>query len=342
MAKAKTNEFPAHYHTLEVSTRARPAVIKAAFHALVKVTHPDQGGDVAEFRAVNEAYEVLSDEKKRVKYDKEQKVGEGTVIGNYRIIKEIAQGGFGTTYLGEHLLAREPVCIKHCHHVSAAYTDTLVQEAKAVWDLRHYSLPVMRDFLRLDDGSLALVMSYIPGPTLEQVAKKAGPLDAELVAWISERVLNALKYLHFNGVVHGDIKPQNIIVQPDSHQIVLVDFGLSMVKPNKDSDPKGFTPVFSSPEQLNGSPLVPESDLYSLGMTMLYALSGSAESAQRTEVPSDVPDVLCEFIKRLLVREVRQRPNWKDEDLSESFRQVRERAFGRKRSGMKPIPGFSS
>lgn len=330
-----------YYDVLEVSPRARPSVIKAAYRAVISEVHPDKkGGDSSLAVLVNEAYGVLSDADKKKSYDRERKVSKGKVIGNYRILEEIAEGGFGTTYRGENLIAGEPVCIKHCHHVSGAYEQTLIQEAKAIWDLRHYSLPVMRDFLRLEDGSLALVMSYIPGPTVEQVVKKNGRMDAESVAWVAERVLNALKYLHFHGVVHGDIKPQNIIVQPRSHSIVVVDFGLSMVKPTSVSDPKGYTPVFAAPEQLRGSPLVPESDFYSLGMTLLYALSGGPEAAVRLEVPKSVPDPLCDFIRRMLVRSVRDRPNWEKEDLCASIQKVRRDSFGRDHSNMKPIAGF--
>jgi len=339
MASATTK--PNYYGILEVSETARPEVIKAAYIALMKEYHPDKvNGSEKMAKLLNEAYNLLSDPKKRASYDERKKTALGTVIGNVRILKEIAEGGFGTTYLGEHLITGEPVCVKHCHHVSAQSDEILIQEARAVWDLRHYSLPVMRDLVRLEDGSLALVMSYIPGPTLEQIVSKSGPLDPEHVAWITERVLNALMYLHSHGVVHGDIKPQNIIIQPTSHQATIVDFGLSMVKPRSDSVPKGYTPVFSPPEQLNGTPLVPESDLYALGMTMIYALSGSTEAAARLEVPKNVPDPLCRFIKRLIVRSVLSRPNWKSENIFESFRQAREASFGRSGSGMKPIPGF--
>lgn len=339
----KANAYPAHYQSLEVSPRARASVIQAAYRALVKEYHPDrQCGDDKMFKHITSAYEVLSDSDSKAKYDKPHAVKKGTVIGNYRIVKEIAEGGFGTTFLGEHILAGEPVCVKHCHEVSPVYEEILIHEAKAIWDLRHYSLPVMRDFLRLEDDSLALVMSYIPGPTLEQLVEKTGRLEPVHVGWITERVLNVLMYLHYNGVVHGDIKPQNIIVQPETHNIVLVDFGLSLVKPKRDSDPKGYTPVFSSPEQLRGSVIVPESDLYSLGMTMLYALSGSTKATVRLEVPKDAPDPLCAFLKRLLVREVRRRPNWNDENIFESFQEVRKQSFGKHRSDMKPIKGYSS
>ena len=144
--KPKTAEYPAYYGVLEVSPRASPAVIAAAYKALMREHHPDKRGDEEIAKKVNEAYDTLSDPKRKAAYDATSAMGEGTVVGNYRIIREIASGGFGTTYLGEHILAKEPVCVKHCHHVSSAYEDTLIQEARAVWDLRHYSLPVMRDF----------------------------------------------------------------------------------------------------------------------------------------------------------------------------------------------------
>lgn len=336
------NKKPSSYYdTLEVAKHASIPVINAAYQALMTdMYYGASGRDKAHSKSIIEAHEVLSNVDKKAVYDQKEKAPEGTVIGNYRIIEEIAEGGFGTTYRGEHILAGEPVCIKHCHRISSEYEQVLINEAKAIWDLRHYSLPVMRDFIRLEDDSLALVMSYIPGPTFEQIVSKNGKTDPIHVAWIAERLLNVLMYLHFNGVVHGDVKPQNIIVQPNSHQIVLVDFGLSMVKPTRTSDSKGHTPLFCAPEQLQALPLVPESDFYSLGMTMLYALSGDADVAARLEVPENVPDPLCKFIKRLLVRSVNNRPHWKDEKLCETIKKVRQESFGCASSNMKPIPGF--
>ncbi len=328
------------YGILQVHPRASQQVIKAAYRALIAEIHPDMGKSGIRARKVNEAYEVLSDPVKRARYDQEREELEGSLIQNYRILAPIAEGGFGKTYKGEHVLAGELVCIKHCSRVSREDEKILIGEAKAIWDLRHYSLPVMRDLIKLDDGSLALVMSYIPGPTLEQIVKKVGRLDAEHVAWIAERVINALKYLHFHGVVHGDVKPQNIIVQPESHTVVLVDFGLAMVKPSRGDINKGFTPLFAPPEEITGSPLVPESDFYSLGLTMIYALGGNTDCVERRQVPRDVPEPLCAFIRRLIVHDVLGRPNWQREDLFDSIQKVRVEAFGRVRSDMKPIPGL--
>ncbi|MBI2672918.1 protein kinase, partial [Candidatus Woesearchaeota archaeon] len=231
----------------------------------------------------------------------------------------------------------EPVCIKHAHYVSPQDEEIIRKEAKAIWDLRHHSLPAMRDMFRMDDGSFALVMSYIPGPTLEQIIQKNGKLDSEHVAWISERALSALWYLHLNGVVHGDVKPQNIIVQPESHAMVLVDYGLAAVKPSSNTKAIGYTPYFASPEQEKGCPLVPESDFYSLGMTMIYALGGDVG---KKRVPSNVPDALRDFIADLIVHDVNSRPNWEKANLIEQLADVRTKAFGRRRSSMAKIPNF--
>lgn len=340
MAKSKARIN--YYDTLEVSSRARQEVIKAAYRALMKIYHPDLGaGNETAAKAINEAFRIISNSIERARYDNELNDFIGKTIGGYQIVERIAEGGFGRTYKGVHILLGEPVCLKDCSKVDPQYQELLLEEAKAIWDLRHYSLPAMRNILRLDDGTIVLVMSYIPGPTLEQIVKKVGRLDPEHVAWITERILNALMYLHFNGVVHGDVKPQNIIVQPESHTVVLVDFGLSLIKPNQKSESKGHTEYFAPPEEINGAPLVPESDFFSLGMTMIYALGGgNFEAVVKKEVPDDVPEPICSFIRRLIVRDVIARPNWEKEDLCETIRRLRNQVFGRERSDMKPIPGF--
>lgn len=332
-----------HYDTLEVHPAASPEVIVAAYKALMKKHHPDKKvtvGGVA--RALNEAYEVLSDPAKRAAYDAQRLDLQGTVVGDFRIDAPIAEGGFGKTYRGTHVLLGEPVCVKHCSRVSPADADIIVREAKAMWDLRHYALPAVRTLLKLDDGSLALVMSYVSGPTLAQVVEKLAArgerLPPEHLAWMVSRVLNALSYIHRHGVVHGDLKPQNVIVQPGEHAAFIVDFGLAAVKPTKSTGSAGYTELFSPPEQVRGAPLLPQADLYSLGMTMLYALTGGDENRlRRREVAADVPDPLCKFILRLLVRDPLFRPDWAKENLVETFEGVRQASFGRIQSGMIPL-----
>lgn len=261
----------------------------------------------------------------------------GKVIGSYKILDFIAEGGFGRTYRGEHQMLKTDVCIKH-GYLSNKDQKTMMEEAAVLWNLRHYGIPVIRDVYSLEDKTIALIMSYIPGPTLEVIRKTSKKLDPEDVAWITERSLNVLRYLHYNGVVHGDVKPQNIIVQPEVHNLVLLDYGFSTIRPKGNELNKGYTPYFSPPEQIAGKTLLPESDFYGLGMTMLYCLGGDVI---KKEFPDDVPEKLTNFIKKLIVRDVLSRPRWEEEDLVEKLAQLRVDVFGRRHSSMKSIKGWS-
>jgi len=340
-----TDVLPDHYAVLQVHPKAAPEVIDAAWKALLKRHHPDAGTSGVHARALNAAHDVLSDTRQRATYDRERMPAHGDMVGQYEVLEQIAEGGFGSTHKCRDTITGLLSCVKFCTNVPPEYYDLLVEEARIISDLRHYAIPAYRQLARRDDGSYALVMSYIEGPTLEKVVRKAGRMDAEDVAWIAERVLNALKYLHYQGVIHGDIKPQNIIVQPERHMAVLVDFGLSAVRPTATTEAKGFTELFAPPEQVEGKPILPESDFYSLGITMLYALSGGDEDAvKRRLVPAQVPDALAAFIKQLIVRDVLRRPRWPEDptksDLIDQLRAVRKEAFGNERSQMKPIRGL--
>lgn len=337
----KTSSSTKDYYTiLEVNPRARKEVVSSAYHTLMKMYHPDTGNSVLGItaRELNDAYEIISDKNKRQEYDNlRENVGVGKIIGSYKLLNVIAEGGFGRTYKAEHVILKESVCLKDCSNVSLQDTQMLIDECKTTWDLRHYAIPAMRDLIKMEDGRVLLVMSYIEGPTLEQLVKKIGRIDPEHVAWIAERILNATLYLHRNGVVHGDIKPQNVIVQPDKHMAVLVDYGLSMVKPTSKSENKGYTPFFAPPEAIDGKALVPESDYYSIGMTMVYALSGGTDFVEKKMVPSDIPDDICNFIKKMIARSIENRPQYPKEDIVDIFIEAREKSFGRRRSGLKPL-----
>jgi len=331
------------YLVLQVNPRASDVVIEAAWRALMKDLHPDTGVSVNGVRAtdLNEAHDLLADPFKRKDYDRARQ-DLGKTVGSYKLLGQIAEGGFGRTYKAEHKVLKELVCIKDCSNVSLAETSMLVEECRVLWDLRHYALPAMRDLIQLEDGRVLMVMSYIPGLTLAQTIEKLkGPMDPESVMWISERIINALNYIHRHGVIHGDLKPQNIIIQEDKHMAVMVDFGLSLVKPTHISEAKGYTPFFAPPEEITGKPLVPESDYYSLGMTMLCALGGGTQFVERKEVPRDLPDEICSFVKRLIARDVNARPQYGkvSDDLGDMISEVRTKVFGRTSSGMKPIFG---
>lgn len=326
---------------LQVGKNACPSVIKAAYKVLIKKTHPDHDGGSSEKAAeINEAYRCLTEN------DYESDIPE---FGSYDMIEKIATGGFGETYKVKHRLLKEFACLKLCaYEYSEEMNKVLLEEAKVVWDLRHYSIPAIRDVLMLEDKRLAIITSYIAGPTLVQVIEKIKTrLDPEHVSWILERVINGLAYLHMHGIVHGDIKPHNIIVQPKTHMATMVDFGLSHDKPGIDNKPKGYTEVFSPPEQIEGfknpklkRPLLPESDFYALGMTAIYLLNGSIERTQRKELPDFVPAPMRSFLKELTKANLVDRPDPSRINIQAKWQEIRKESFGSTTSGMKPIPGF--
>ncbi|MDP2667694.1 MAG: protein kinase, partial [Nitrosopumilaceae archaeon] len=149
----------------------------------------------------------------------------------------------------------------------------------------------------------------------------------EEVCWITQRLLNALHYLHNKGVVHGDVKPPNVIIQPSEHNAILVDYGLSSLLPTRKTKAIGYTPIFVAPEIEEGNPPLPESDFYSLGLTIIYALGG--DPVAKT-YPSHVPKKIQEFCNDLIRYNPVDRPNWDKEDLVAKLSDVRQEVFGRK------------
>lgn len=342
------------YELLEVSPRASDEVLRAAHKALLIKYHADRNNNkkTTELLSnINEAYNVLSTESGRLEYDRVRNNLKGEIIGEYRILEKIAEGGFGTTYKAEHILTGKFACIKDCSQIDAFNESILIEEAQAMWDLGHHSIPAAKGMIRMPNRSLGLITKYIPHPTLMKIVEEQTArglrLDPEHVAWMTERVLNALRYMHYEGVLHGDLKPGNILLDTQKHMGYIVDFGFSKVKPKAGSGNKGTAQFFSAPEIINGEDTSPQSDFYSLGMTMIYALSGDIDWLARKRMPSSTPKPLVEFITNLVKRNPNERPSWPDKsddpdkpDLWDVFIQVRRDSFGRSRSGLKPIPGF--
>ena len=326
--------FVNYYNVLQVQPNAEKEVLDSASATLLRKyeSQPDKVSDLFE------AYNVLSDSDLRKKFDEELRERETKNIGPYKIVKKLAEGGFGAVYVAKHSLLDELTVIKHALKISGYDTELLKKEARAIWDLRHHAIPAMRDFIILPDGSCCLVMSYIPGPTLQHVIdryrKKKKEIDPENVCWIIERILDALRYIHYHGVVHGDIKPLNIIVQPELHTCYVVDFGLASIRPDRETRPEGYTPMFAPPEINQEAPLLPESDLYCLGLVALYAFGGDPINKR---IPAHIPIPVRDFIEKLLIYDIRNRPSWSEVDLVNEFREIRQKAFGRSQTNFKKL-----
>jgi eukaryotic-like serine/threonine-protein kinase len=249
-------------------------------------------------------------------------------IGNYRIIRRIAEGGFAYIYQAEHMILEEKACIKQCKENSSDYLELLKQEAKILWKLSdHHSIPHTKDFLSAPDGSPAMVMSYIDGKSLEGMVSAKTRMHEEDACWVTQRLLEALYYCHYNAVIHGDVKPGNVLVEARKHDIKLIDFGLAILRPSKRSAALGYTEAFAAPEILQGKPPIPESDLYGAGMCMLYALGGDIPTKS---LPKDISKHTAEYCRSLLRYDPMERPNWEKTDLVGKLEQIRQDVFGRR------------
>lgn len=256
-------------------------------------------------------------------------------VGNYKLIKKIGEGGCARTYLVEHVILGEKACLKQNIDIRPVFTKALLAEAKLLWQIHHHSLPTLRDVIDIGDGSYAIVMTFIEGKDLHKVVSEDYPdgLHPEHICWITQRLLNALHYLHSHGIVHCDVKPQNIIIKPDEHNAVLVDYGISCARPSKYSEPTGHTPDYAAPELVAGKPPIPEVDIYGLGATMLFALGG--DIAAKT-FPKTVPQELQDFFGKMLCFNPKDRPTDANA-LIEPLVKIREKLFGRRSSGRKLV-----
>ena len=254
----------------------------------------------------------------------------GSIIGDYEVIRQIGEGGFGRTYEARHVLNPNiKACLKQNINLSPADAKLLFHEAELMAKVSHYSLPAWRNLHRATDGSYVLVMEFIPGKTLDKIIEKHHALHPEEVSWITQRLLNALHYLHAKGIIHGDVKPSNVIIQPGEHNAVLVDYGLSSAQPTHTTKAVGYTPVFVAPEITQGKPPIPESDLYCLGLTMMYALGGDPIAKS---MPEYVPAPLQEFYRTLTRYNPVERPNWEKQDLVARLSDIRLEVFGQRHS----------
>ncbi len=213
----------------------------------------------------------------------------GTVVQDrYRIVRLLGQGGMGSVYRAWDLRLKVPIALKELlpqpgldAEMLAALRDQFEQEAGVLARLNHPNLVRVTDFFEVDDKAY-LIMDFVEGRSLADVMVQEGAQPETKVLGWARQLLEALEYCHARGVVHRDIKPQNIILRPDG-SVVLVDFGL--VKLWDPNDPvtrtvmRGMgTPEYAPPEQYGATKdhTGPPSDIYSLGATLYHLLTGQS------------------------------------------------------------------
>lgn len=211
----------------------------------------------------------------------------GTVIRNkYRIVRALGHGGMGTVYLAEHLLLGRMKALKFISSDLSRDPRFLKRfrlEAQVMIELRHPNIVEVVDLDQAEDGSPYIAMEYVSGPGLRQVLA-AGPFRVERALEIARGVALGLGMAHAGGVIHRDVKPENILLAggADRPEIPkLLDFGIAAMKESSTaiSRTRGLmlTPEYAAPEQWKGmaaEDLDGRTDLYALGGVLHEMLTG--------------------------------------------------------------------
>jgi serine/threonine protein kinase/tetratricopeptide (TPR) repeat protein len=207
--------------------------------------------------------------------------GSGEHIGPYRIVGILARGGMGEVYLAQDDLLNRQVAIKRIRHdsgVTPILRQRLLREAQALVHLDHPAI-VRVYHLQKHEGDDCIVMEYVEGPTLAE-ALKAGPLEPGLAVRLAKTVASGLAAAHAAGIIHRDLKTENVMVTPSGGPKIL-DFGLAKPIGIASDDPSltaaGHvvgTCRSMSPEQARGEEVDERSDLFSLGVLLYEMLAG--------------------------------------------------------------------
>ncbi len=215
-----------------------------------------------------------------------KEVFEAKQLGQYRLGEKLGAGGMGEVYLAEHLMLKRPCAIKLIRPEKAGNAENLARferEVRATAKLSHWNSVDIFDYGRSDDGTFFYVMEYLPGLTTQQLVDVSGPLPSARVVYLMIQTCDALAEAHRKGLIHRDIKPANIFAARRGGLFdiaKLLDFGMVLsVSANTDSDITQAgsvqgSPLYLSPEQAVADKTDVRSDIYSLGASMYFLLTG--------------------------------------------------------------------
>jgi serine/threonine protein kinase len=263
-------------------------------------------------------------------------ISKGMVVGPYRILAPIGKGGMGKVYLARDTRGGQPVALKVLPPHWAREEERLLVRFRREMQL-HDGLDhahLARAYEAGVEGNVHYIaLEYVPGRTLARTVQTGGPLAPAIAARVFSEAADGLAHAHATGLIHRDIKPSNLMITPAGHAKIL-DLGLAL-REGEGGDAtviggKGYvvgTMDYISPEQTrNAQQVNARSDLYSLGATLFYSLTGrppfpggtSLEKIrrQRQEAPPrieeynlDVPEPLADLIDELLSKDPDKRPD---------------------------------
>lgn len=263
---------------------------------------------------------------------------EKPMLGRYQIEKELGKGAMGVVYLGRDPKINRVVAIKTMALSQEFEADELVEvkerffrEAETAGRLNHQNIVTMYD--AGEEHDLAYIaMEFLKGKDLVPYTKPGALLPLPQVMGIVARVADALSYAHANHVVHRDVKPANVMYEPESDSVKVTDFGIARITDSSKTKTGMVlgTPSYMSPEQLSGKKIDGRSDLFSLGVTLyqmacgqlpfsgdsmaqlMFKIANEAQSDIRGVNPQ-VPDCLAAIIDRALCKDMTQRYQTGDE-----------------------------
>ncbi len=221
--------------------------------------------------------------------------------GRYTIERELGRGGMGTVYLARDVRLDRPVALKvlpAAFALDAALRERFLRETRTAASFSHPNI-VPVHAIEESDELLAFAMGYVEGDVLTERVKRVGPLDTRELVRLLQDIGYALAYAHGRGVVHRDIKPDNVMIERATGRALLMDFGISRTITQAPTGVAGLTrvgevvgsPSYMSPEQAAADTLDGRSDLYSLGLVAFFAATG------RTAMSGSTP-------QRILVRQL--------------------------------------
>ena len=251
---------------------------------------------------------------------------EGALLNNrYQLLERLGVGGMAEVFRARDVMLDRYVAIKVLrkdYTENQAFQDRFRQEARSAANLSHPNIVTVHDF-GLSEGQLYIVMEHMPGTDLKTIIRKRGRFTVEEAIPLAVQASAGLGYAHRAGLVHCDVKPQNMLVTPD-RRLKVTDFGiaraLATIQPGERSNVVWGSPQYFSPEQAAGEAPSPASDVYSLGVVLYEMLSGTLPFTANTaeelahlhieadpipirEYVPDIPSALEEIVMKVLSKE---------------------------------------